>query len=130
MLVAAAAGFGAYASLRLGGTAIATLWAGAGFLAVATQALLWRRRSRRPRRWLEYAPDGTLQLREAGGIPPPVQPGAKTRLLGPSVLVDLGSGVSGRENRIRVWLTPLDLPRADLRRLTIVLLASRRVART
>jgi hypothetical protein len=130
IVVAAAAEFGAYASPRQDDTGIATLWLAAGLLAVATQALVWRRRSRRPQRWLEFALDGALQLREAGRIPLPVQPGANTRLLGPSVLVDLDPGVSSHGSRIRCWLTPLDLPRADLRRLTIVLLASGRVART
>ena len=46
------------------------------------------------------------------------------------VYVDLDAGVSRSGRRIRCWLTPLDLPRADLRGLTIVLLASGKVART
>jgi hypothetical protein len=130
MLVVMATAFGVYSALRQGMPGVAFFCCVLGSaLCVASQASLWLRDRRGPR-WLECTPDGTLQLHQAGMEPMRVRLGVSTRLLGASLLVEVRYGHTAGEKRSRCWLTPLDLPRDALRRWTVVLLASGRVART
>jgi hypothetical protein len=130
MLVVMATAFGVYSAWRqdMAGVAFFCCVLGSSIF-VVSQASLWLRDRRGPRRWLECAPDGTLQLHQAGMEPMRVRLGASTRLLGASLLVEVRYGDTAGE-RSRCWLTPLDVPRDALRRWTVVLLASGRVART
>jgi len=130
MLVVLAAVFGAYAALRQGMSPLAVCWVFVGMLVSFAQANLWRSARRRPCRWLECAPDGTLRLHQAGMAPTPVRLGASTRLLGATLVMEIRCGDTAGAERCRWWLTPLDVPREALRRWTIVLLATGRVART
>jgi len=124
MLVGLAAGFGAYAALRLEWYAGAAAMVAAGSTAVIIQVLYWNRSRMAPRRWLETSPGSALMLRHGDGAALPVRLRAATRLLGPSVFIDLDCGVSAAYPRIRRWLTPLDVPGDVLRRWSIVLLAA------
>ncbi len=130
LLVMLASIFGAYAAFRQGMTSVAVCWSLGGVLVTLAQANLWRRARRRTGRWLECAPDGTLRLHQAGMAPARVRLGASTRLLGASLVIDIRCGNTAGAQRCRWWLTPFDVPRVVLRRWTIVLLATGRVART
>jgi hypothetical protein len=44
-----------------------------------------------------------------------------TRLIGPSVFLDLHATVPGAVAPLRCWITPLDAPRDTLRRLGVAL---------
>ena len=70
---------------------------------------------------LRLGADGTLYL-QTGNAPAAVATlGPGTRRLGPSVFLDLRVVTAGRRQRVRRWLTPLDVEGADLRRWTVVL---------
>jgi hypothetical protein len=117
-LLVTAGAFGAWALQRqgLGEAAVGVL--AAGVLAGIVQVHCWWRSRRRPPSRLRRAPDGELWL-ERDGTAVVVGMGPATRLMGPSVFLDLRG--TDTEARYRHWLTPLDLPPADLRRLTLVL---------
>jgi hypothetical protein len=124
MLVGLAAGFGAYAALRQGWNAGAAAVCAAELVVIVIQVLHWNRSRRSPRRWLETAPGGAITLRHAGGPALPAHLRPATRILGPSVYIDIDCGVSAVYPRTRCWITPLDVPRDMLRRWSIVLLAA------
>jgi hypothetical protein len=124
MLVGLAAGFGAYAALRQGWNAGAAAMFAAGLVAIVIQVGHWNRSRAAPRRWLETASGGAIMLRCADGSASPVRLRPGTRILGPSVFIDLVCGVSVGHPCIRRWITPLDVPRDVLRRWSIVLLAA------
>jgi hypothetical protein len=96
----------------------------AGLVAIVIQVLHWNRSRTAPRRWLETTPGGALMLRHADGVASPARLRPATRILGPSVFVDLECGISAAYPRIRRWITPLDVPHDVLRRWSIVLLAA------
>jgi hypothetical protein len=53
-----------------------------------------------------------------------------TRLLGPSVFLDLLAASNPAGEPLRTWLTPLDVPTQAIRRWGVVLPRSGRVARS
>lgn len=129
-LVVAAGAFVAAESTRRGMPAAAAV---AGLLAFATAWLQWRRwtvSSRNSPAVLHCLADGRLQVRGAGPSPIAATLGPRTRLLGPSVFLDVHYAISGRVLRYRKWLTPWDLPAGALRRWAVVLPACGRVARS
>jgi hypothetical protein len=124
MLVGLASGFGAYAALRQGWHAGGVAMCAAGCIATIIQVLHWTRSRAAPPRWLESTPGGAIMLRHAGGAAVPARLRPATRILGPSVFIDVDCGVSTLYPRIRRWITPLDVPRDVLRRWSIVLLSA------
>jgi hypothetical protein len=125
--------------LLAGGVAAAELasrdhgWAGVAAITVAVlvgliQAMPWRV-SGRQRSWLlERGSDGRLHLSAPGQPTVEAQLGAGTRLLGPSVFLDLRFEMAGQPRRYCGWLTPLDVPADRLRHWSVVLPSSGRVA--
>lgn len=122
LLVLLAALFVAWACARSGADMrlVAALVLGGG-LDCARRLLAWRRARSAPRRRLEVRDDGTLWLSTPGLPASHVLVGRDTRLLGPSVFLDLHavSPASGRP--YRYWLLPFDAPVAVLRRWSVVL---------
>jgi hypothetical protein len=116
-LLVAAGLFAGWVLRRHGLDALAGAATAAGLLAGLLQARAWRRARRAPAVRLRRAPDGGLWL-ESAAAAVAVQAGPATRILGPSVFLDLRA--SDTQAR-RCWLTPLDLPPGALRRLTLVL---------
>jgi hypothetical protein len=81
-----------------------------------------------PSRSLEARPDGTIWLRQAGQGPVAVTVGPSTRLLGPTVFIDLRVADAESARPLRYWISPLDVPRDVLRRWSVVLPRCGRVA--
>jgi len=102
----------------------------AGGLLLASLLNGWRKARRSPVRRLEARPDGSIWLREAGTEEPfAVTVGRGTRLLGPSVFLDLRVAYTQAPGRLQCWITPLDAPRHVTRRWSVVLPLCGRVAR-
>lgn len=121
-IVALATAFLALAVVRSGGSiTAATLLLLAGGSIVATQARSWVRSSRRPARRLVACADGSLWLHAAGQAPCRATVGAGTRLIGPSVFLDLLAASNPAGKRYRAWLTPMDVPTQAIRRWSVVL---------
>ena len=74
--------------------------------------------------------DGRLQVVVAGAAAVATTVGAGTRLLGPSVFLDLHFAIAGGRIRYRKWLTPLDVPADVLRHWIVVLPRGGRAARS
>jgi len=130
VLVVAAGAFVAAEFVRLGMPGVAVA---AALLASAAAGVQWRRwtvSSRKASVVLHRLADGRLQVHGAGLRPVAATLGPRTRLLGPSVFLDIHYAVSGRVVRYRKWLTPRDLPTGALRRWIVVLPACARVARS
>jgi hypothetical protein len=125
-LVLLAGAFGAWVLGRHGHTAFAFVTLCTGSTLACVQMLLWTRSRLRPRRRLERAPDGALRVCVGGvfAVPATVAPG--TRRLGASVYLDIHFVLDGRRARYGCWLTPYDVPGAELRRWTVVLPSSGR----
>ncbi len=70
------------------------------------------RSRRQPARRLVACADGSLWLHRAGQAPCRTTIGVGTRLLGPSVFLDLLADSNPAGDRFRTWLTPLDVPTA------------------
>lgn len=68
---------------------------------------------------LEHRPDGCWAWQAAAGGVEPVEPGTGCRRFGPTVVLDLRG--AGRRSLRTAWLTPLDLPSSNLRRLAVLL---------
>jgi hypothetical protein len=131
VLTAAAAACLAWTGARAGfsdGLLAATLVAGGA--GVAAQMACWCRRRRQPARRLHAAPDGTLWLQTAGQPDRRVTLGRATRLLGPSVYLDLHAVSPEPAWRSRRWISPFDAPEYVLRQWSVVLPRSGRVACT
>jgi hypothetical protein len=93
--------------------------------------LALRRAGCLPVRRLDISSDGTVTLTDQGGQTPrvvTVQPG--TRLLGPSVFLDLRTSSPGAKVRLRYWISPFDAPARVLRQWSVVLPRCGRVACT
>jgi len=124
-----ATGFLAWAGIRSGGPLTATLLlALTGSSIVAIQVRSWMRSTQQPARRLVARADGSLWLLTAGQAPCRMVVGVGTRLLGPSVFLDLlaASNLAGKP--LRTWLTPLDVPTQAIRRWSVLLPRSGRVA--
>ena len=131
LLVALAAGFLAWRVFRLGGSTTAWLpWLLAGAVILTVQIRAWRRASGQAARRLVACADGSLWLHIAGRNPSRVAIGAGTRLVGPSVFLDLEVACNLPGKRLRAWLTPLDVPTQAIRRWSIILPRSGRVSRS
>lgn len=93
----------------------------AGSSLVATQVRSWVRSSHQPARRLVAYADGSLWLHTAGHAPCHATVGGGTRLIGPSVFLDLLADSNLAGKRYRAWLTPLDVPTQAIRRWCVVL---------
>lgn len=94
----------------------------AGGLVLAVQLRDWQRARRSPARRLEARPDGSVWLRETGtaeAFAVTVERG--TRLLGPSVFLDLRVAYAKAPGRLQCWITPLDAPAQVMRQWSVVL---------
>jgi len=121
VVLALAVVFVAWACARQGQSAMAALASvGGGLLAVGQTVVRLRTRRGQVRR-LEARADGSIWLHGFGRAACPMAAGPGTRLLGPSVFLDLRPVLPGSTARLRLWITPLDVPRDALRRLGIVL---------
>lgn len=121
----AAGACGGWAFAWNGGWAPVAVAILAGVALAALQLARIRRAQRSPPAWLEHRPDGSLWLAEGAATAVPVVLGAATRLVGPSVFLDLRC--AGRRPR-RLWLTRPDIPAAALRRWSVVLPRTGRAA--
>jgi hypothetical protein len=102
-----------------------------GCLVVASLLTSWRRAGRAPVRRLETRPDGSIWLREGGTAEPlAVTVERGTRLLGPSVFLDLRVAYAQAPGCLQSWITPLDAPRDVMRQWSVVLPLRGRVACT
>lgn len=119
----------AWACARAGhavaGLAVAVLAAAAAVVRVG-------RGRRTPPRTIRIAvgPQGQLWVAHAGQPPRRMYVGRDSRTLGPSVYIDLRAETPGPGARVRRWLTPLDVPGAALRQLSVVLPRCGRPARS
>jgi hypothetical protein len=93
----------------------------AGSSIVAVLARSWMRSRRKPARRLVACADGSLWVHTAGQVPSRARIGVGTRLLGPSVFLDLFVDSNPAGERFRVWLTPLDVPSPSIRRWGVLL---------
>ena len=129
VLVVLAAGCLAWRGIRLGGSLAASLpWALAGAALVTMLAQAWKRAVRLPARRLVACADGSLWLHTTGDTPCRVAIGIGTRLVGPSVFLDLDVACNPSAPRLRTWLTPLDVPPGAIRRWSVLLPRSGGVA--
>jgi hypothetical protein len=127
-LVALATGFLGWAGVRSGGSlTVAMLLVLAGGSLLAIQIASWRRCLRPPARRLLASVDGSLWLHTTGQAPRRASVGLGTRLLGPSVFLDLVVVSNPAGERLRTWLTPLDVPPQALRRWSVILPRAGRV---
>ena len=130
-LVVLATGFLAWAGVRAGGSLTASLLLVlAGSSVVAIQVHRWVRSTRQPARRLVARADGSLWLHTAGQAPCRMTIGVGTRLLGPSVFLDLLAASNPAGKPLRTWLTPLDVTAQAIRRWGVVLPHSGRAARS
>lgn len=121
-MAALATVFVAWAVARSGGPLTASLLLLlAGSTVVAALARSWVRARCQPARWLVAGADGSLWLHAAGTAPCRATIGVGTRLIGPSVFLDLRVESSPTGERFGTWLTPLDVPSSTIRRWSVVL---------
>ena len=129
MLVALAAGCLAWRGVRLGEALTTSLpWVLGGAALVTVQVQNWARAMRQPARRLVACADGSLWLQTAGDAPCRLAIGAGTRLVGPSVFLDLVAACNTSAPRLKTWLTPFDVPAGTIRRWSVILPRSRGVA--
>jgi hypothetical protein len=120
-----ASGLLVWASVRSGQPWAASLAFGLpGGALLAIQARSCLRSLRRPGRRLLASRDGSLWLQTVGQAPCRATLGLGTRLIGPSVFLDLLAESNLADQRLRTWLTPFDLPTPVLRRCSVVLTRS------
>ena len=103
------------------------LLAGSSILVALTRS--WMRSRRQPARRLVARADGSLWLHTAGQAPCRSTLGVGTRLLGPSVFLDLVVDSNRAGERFRTWLTPFDVPSPAIRRWSVVMPRCGRAAR-
>lgn len=129
-LVVLATAFLAWAVVRSDGSMTAVLLLVlAGGTTVTAQARSWMRSRRQPGRRLVARADGSLWLHSAGQVQCRSTVGVGTRLLGPSVFLDLVVDSTPAGERYRAWLTPFDVPSPAIRRWSVVLPRCGRAAR-
>lgn len=120
--VALATAFLAWTVVRSGGPPTASLLLLlAGSSIVATEVRAWMRCRGQPARRLVACADGSLWLHTAGQTPCRAMIGVGTRLIGPSVFLDLLADSNPPGERLRTWLTPFDVPTQAIRRWSVVL---------
>ena len=128
-LVVLATGFLAWSGIHSGGSVtVSLLFVLAGSAVVAVQLRRWARAMRQPARRLVARTDGSLWLHTTGQAPCRMTLGVGTRLLGPSVFLDLFAASNPAGKPLRTWLTPLDVPTQAIRRWSVVLPHSGRAA--
>jgi hypothetical protein len=99
--------------------------------ATVAVARLGRGRRKPPRTIrIDLGRQGQLCVARAGQPPRRMYVGRDTRILGPSVYLDLRAETPGPDARVRRWLTPLDVPGAALRQWSVVLPRCGRPARS
>jgi hypothetical protein len=129
LLVMLATAFAAWTGFRAG---VAVWIPGAvclaGLVVVARFWGHWRDARCAPARQLEARPDGSIWLHQAGVGPVALAVGRGTRLLGPSVFLDLRVGGTERPGRVQCWITPFDVPEHVMRQWSVVLLCDGRLA--
>jgi hypothetical protein len=131
LLVLLAALFVGWACARAGaGAWLVAAAVLAGGLDCVRRLLAWRRASGSPRHRLDCRGDGTLWLSTPGTPAGRVLVGRGTRLLGPSIFLDLRAASPALAGRYRYWLLPFDAPVQVLRRWSVVLPRCWRVATT
>ena len=131
LLVLLAALFVGWACARAGAAAWLVAAVGlAGGLDSARRLVAWRRTSGSPAYRLDFLGDGTLWLSAPGKPACRVLVGRGTRLLGPSVFLDLHAASPVLAGRYRYWLLPFDAPEQVLRHWSVVLPRCWRVAST
>jgi hypothetical protein len=128
-LVVLAGSFAGALLARHGWGTLAWLPPLAGITVAAGQAVCWSQSRRRAGWVLRRGPDATLVVQVAGQGAVRAAIGPRTRILGPSVFIDVHCAVGGVPQAYRRWLTPLDVPAAALRRWSVVLPHAGRVAR-
>lgn len=131
VLVAGATAFLAWTGVRAG--LHDGVVAGLILVGVILLALQWRvcqRHRSQPARCLRAAADGSLWLHTVGQPACRATVGRGTRLLGPSVFLDLHVACPGSPQRIQRWISPFDAPEHVLRQWCVVLPRSGRVACT
>ena len=96
-------------------------WALVGAALVTILVQTWRRALSLPARRLVACADGSLWLDTTGASPCRLAIGSGTRLIGPSVFLDLGVASNPSARRLRTWLTPLDVPAGAIRRWSVLL---------
>jgi len=121
VVLALAAVFVAWTCARQGQSAVVALACVGGGLLAVRQAIAWLGADRGPVRRLEVRTDGSIWLHGAGRAACPMAAGPGMRLLGNTVVLDLRPALPGSIPGLRLWITPLDMPRDALRRLGIVL---------
>jgi hypothetical protein len=127
-IVALATAFLAWAIVRSGWSMTASLLLSlAGSAIVAIRVRSWVRSTCQPARRLVACPDGSLWLHTVGQPPCRATLGPGTRLIGPSVFLDLLADSNRAGERLRSWLTPFDVPASAIRRCSVVLRRSGRV---
>jgi hypothetical protein len=131
LLVLLAGLFVAWACARAGAAAwlVAVLVLACG-LDCARRLLAWRRSRGSLAHRLDFLGDGTLWLSAPGQPACRVLVGRGTRLLGPSVFLDLHAASPVLAGRYRYWLLPFDAPEQVLRLWSVVLPRCWRVAGT
>lgn len=120
-IVLLAGAFLAWACARAGAVGLAVLAGAAAAGLAARQAISWTQSKVGPRLVLQRLADGRLQATLGGGPPAPLALGPWTRLLGPSVFLDVAFATATKTVRCRRWITPRDVPVASLRRWTVLL---------
>jgi hypothetical protein len=128
VMLVLATGFVTWACARQGEAAAAVFASAVGGLLFVIQAVSWARSRRSPADRIEALADGSLWLHTLKPAPCRMAAGPGTRLIGPSVFLDLYATTPGAAPLLRCWITPLDAPRDSLRRLGVVLAGSGRVA--
>ena len=121
VLVLLAGAFAAWACVRAGSAGLAAAAGTASVVTATSQAFFWTRSRSRPRLVLERLGDGRLQARRGDVRPVPLSIGARSRLLGPSVFLDVTFASGSKTVRCRRWITPCDVPAQALRRWTVLL---------
>ena len=128
LLTLAAGAFAAARCATAGQAWLALACTVAALATVGSQVRGWTRSRSAPATVLERDALGNLHL-HVGRLPPvAVALGPSSRILGPSVFLDLHFVVAGRRWRHRRWLLQYDVPADVLRRWTVVLPRSGREA--
>jgi hypothetical protein len=130
VLVVAAGVFAAtqWATVDRPGLALAIVVAALAL--AACQAMSWTQSRTAARTVLQHDSSGGLRLSVGGRAATDVVLGPSTRVLGPSVFLDLCYALDGRRRRCLRWLLPCDVPSDVLRRWTVVLPSAACVARS
>lgn len=115
VLVLFAGCFAAWGFARQGTVGLAGLALAAACVAATQQAVAWTRSERQPPWRLERLADGRLQARRGAHAPVLAVINLQTRLLGPSVFLDLTFATGDNGQRYRGWITPFDAPAQALR---------------